>query len=145
VAGLILHAPLILIAALAGFQQRSPLQDSQDVIKISNVCVIIRHNYEYTIVSSIDYFQVNVSHNGVHAHIYVGYNPRIIDENRKWQSRSVLATLKSPKTVPLVGAQTGEFLGVPIHEGDRYFHLWFDEGDSAATGPIKEIVGFCSS
>ena len=141
-AGLSAYASLILTSALAHFYQAEPAT-KHDIIRISNVCIAVRHGYEYTIVSNIDYIQVNVAYSGVQAHIYVGYNPKILNENRKWQSRTLLATLKSSKVVPLEGEQAGQFLGVPVHEGDKYFHLWFDGGDGVETGPIKEVVGFC--
>lgn len=143
-AGLVVGASLMLASVLAS---RQDAQIEHDVIRISNICIGVRHGYEYTIVSNIDYFQVNVTYNDVKSHVYVGHNPQIIDENRKWQSRRWRATLKAPKVVPLMGAQAGQFLGVPVRENDKYFHLWFDgDGDGVgSTGPIKEIVGFCNA
>jgi hypothetical protein len=119
------------------------VKDNQNVIRISNVCIDIRHGYQYSIVGSIDYFRLNISYKGVTGYIYVGYNPEILGDNRKWQSHSLRATMTSSRIVALEGGQTGQVLGVPLNEKDEYFHVWFKDGDSTATGPIKAIVRFC--
>jgi hypothetical protein len=117
-----LLAYISLLLALDSISVERIAQNKQDVIKLDNVCVKIRYGYEYSIVSNMDYLQVNIAYNNVRGHVYVGYNPQIIDENRKWQSRSLRATIKSPKIVPLEGSQSGQFLGVPAREDDKFFH-----------------------
>lgn len=118
-------------------------QAKQDVIKLDNVCIKIRYGYKYNISSNADYLQVDVSYNGARGHVYVGYNPQILDSNRKWESMVLRDTIKLPTVVSLEGNQAGQFLGVPSREEDKFFHLWFDKIDHAATLPIKEVVGFC--
>lgn len=142
-AGFLTYMALIAASATGAFPQAiSPA--AQDVIRIANVCVVIRPGYDYAVTSNIDYFQVNVTHAGVQAHVYIGYNPKLLDENRKWQSHALRATVTESKVVPLEGAQAGQFLGVAASERDRYFHLWFDGGDRPEAGSIKEVVGFCA-
>jgi hypothetical protein len=131
------------ILAAASAPPEHAVKSNQDMIKISNVCINIRFGYEYSVVSNIDYFRINVSYNGVDGYIYIGHNPEILDANRKWQSRSFRAKMLSSKIVVLEGSQVGQVLGVPLNENDQYFHLWFKEGDNNSTSPIKEIVKFC--
>lgn len=114
-----------------------------DVIKLDNVCITVKRGYEYNISSNADYLQVDVIYNGARGHVYVSYNPQILDGNRKWESMTLRATIKSPKVVSLEGSQAGQFLGVPSREDDKFFHLWFEKNDRVATLPIKEVVGFC--
>jgi hypothetical protein len=115
----------------------------QNVIQLDNVCIVVRHGYDYNIISNIDYFQVDVNYNGARGHVYVGYNPQILGSNRKWESMSLRDNIKLPTVVSLEGSQAGQFLGVPSREEDKFFHLWFEKIDQAAMLPIKEVVGFC--
>jgi hypothetical protein len=119
------------------------MKSNLNTIRISNVCINIRHGYEYTVVSKIDYFRINVSYEGAEGYIYVGHNPEILDSNRKWQSRSLRSKMTSSKIVALEGEQVGQVLGVPLDENDQYFHLWFKSGNNKYTGLIKELVRFC--
>lgn len=132
----------MLITSLALGALAMQNQDEQGEIRVGNVCVGIVSTYEYTIVSNIDYFQVNISKNEVSAHVYIGYNPKIVDENRKWQSRDVISQLDLSKVVALSGSQSGQYLGVPVPSDGRYFHIWFDYY-SASNKHVKDIVRFC--
>lgn len=133
---------IVLLAVTATLPEQ-PVQKTKDIIKLENICINVRYGYEYSIVSNMDYFQINISHSGVMGHVYVGYNPQILNSNRKWQSRTIRKTIKSPKIVSLEDSQFGQFLGVPVREDEKYFHLWFDGGDRALIASIKETVGFC--
>jgi hypothetical protein len=132
-----------LMLALAAHSPGQSFKTAPDVIRISNVCINIRFGYEYSIVSQMDYLQVNVSYKGARGHVYVGYNPQILDSNRKWQSRALRSTLTSSKVVRLEGNQSGQMLGIPLRLEDKYFHLWFDRDSKESFAQIEEVVGFC--
>jgi hypothetical protein len=134
---------LALILTSTSAPSEREVKSKQDMIIISNVCIGIRHGYEYSVVSSIDYFRIRISYKETEGYIYVGHNPEILDINRKWQSRSLRSKMKSSKIVALEGNQAGQVLGVPLNENDQYFHLWFKGVINDSTNPIKEIVGFC--
>jgi hypothetical protein len=134
-------AALVLASTLA--HQENVVKSSKDAIEISNVCIKILPGYQYNIVNNVDYFRINISYNGATAYVYIGHNPEMLDANRKWQSRSIRAKMKSSKVVSLEGAQLGHLLGIPLNEYDQYFHLWFKDADSRSMDPIKKIVGFC--
>lgn len=128
--------------ASATVSSKSDVKEAEDIIRISNVCLSIRHGYSYSISSNSDFFQIKVTNNEAIANIYIGHNPEILGVNRKWQSRSIRSKIKKPKIVALEGDQSGQILGIPVDENDQFFHLWFESG-SRSSGLTKDIVRFC--
>jgi hypothetical protein len=121
----------------------SEAKTKPNVITISNICIRIERGYDYTVVSNIDYYRVNVSRNGSEGYIYIGHNPEILDVNRKWQSHVLRSKMKASKVVYLEGSQAGQTLGIPMNEDGQYFHLWFKTANLKANDSIRELVGFC--
>lgn len=121
----------------------APATEHGNVISIDNVCISINRPVTYKVTDNIDFYQVSVERNGVSGFIYVGHNPNLMGENRKWQSHKVRESLPEFKIVELKGDQSGEILGIPGNEDEVYFHIRFEGGDKESRNSISSLVYFC--
>lgn len=113
------------------------------MIRIEGVCIKIRNDAQYDEYFAVDFWRVDITLKDTIGHIYVGWNPDIKGDNRKWQRRKKEKSLDLPMIVPLSGEQAGDYLGIPKGEDDPYFHLWFDKKGAAANDEILGFMGFC--